>query len=150
MFQCTFSQVEAPSPRKTATRERKMFPTWPIASPISLPRAGWGTGWQLAHLNLLIAIPHIVPREGWGFSHMTNRKPHILATCKLGHGLTICSPESTDCDTPYSSTWRLGTCLFIWNNLSWLKWGRQWLKLLLHVYYGWLRPEDARNGPAGS
>ena len=40
---------------------------------------------------------------------MANRKPHILATCRLGHGLTICSPESTDCDTPYPSTWRLGT-----------------------------------------
>ena len=124
VFQCTFSQVEVPSPRETTTRGRKMFPTWPIASPISLPRAGWGTGWQLAHLNLLIVIPHILPREGWGFSHIANRKPHILATYKLGHGLTICSPESTDCDTPYPSTWRLGTYLFIWNNLSWLKWGR--------------------------
>ena len=39
---------------------------------------------------------------------MANRKPHILATCRLGHRLTTCAPESIDCDTPYPSTWRLG------------------------------------------
>ena len=122
MFQCTFSQVEAPSPRETATREREKcfphgqlqapypchvqagaqvdnlhtwtywlrypisfhvkagdFPTWPIASPISLPRVSWGMGWQFAYPNLLIAIPHILPREGWGFVHL---KQLFLATIK--------------------------------------------------------------------
>ena len=93
VFQCTFNQVEAPSPRKTATRERKMFPTWPIASPISLPRAGWGTGWQLAHLNRLIAIPHILPREGWGFSTWPIASPISLPRASWGMGWQFAHPN---------------------------------------------------------